>query len=192
MNTRNTLIIAIGGFILLIVVAVLLFFAVNPPAKTVSTNVKKTFLSTFPFSNGLPFKSSTKPNVPASAGSASTITVRSLDGTISVSDFTKIPGVASTTDGSFLTWLPASEEYEVFYLPLNQSFTIVLLNEPIAEIRRKATADLQAKLGVSNKELCNLIAEVTVPYFVNDFYSTKNLGFSGCPGGVKFEGDTNF
>lgn len=188
MNTRNTIIIAVSALVLLLITAVLLFFTINPPTKTASA---KPFLSTLPFFDGLPTRPSTKPNVQTNVGGVPTLTLRSLEGAMVVSDFTKNRGVASTTDGSFLTWLPDSEEYEVFYLPLNQSFTVVLLKEPIAETRRKATADMQATLGISGKEICNLVAEVTVPYFVNDFYSTKNLGFPGCLGSVTFEGDAH-
>lgn|GEM_PF-6992619 len=58
----------------------------------------------------------------------------------------------------------------------------VILKEPIGEVRRSATKDLIEKLAISNVDVCTLVADVNVPYFVNEFYSAKNLGFPGCPG----------
>jgi len=187
MNSRHTLIIAASALLLLGVTALLWFLAISSPPTTIPPG----FLpGTLPVSNS-------GSNMPISQPGGQTIivgnmrAVRTLDGTIDVLDFTQDSDVASTSDESFLTWSSNSAEYEVFYLPLDQSFSVVLLKEPIGEIRRKVADDMKNKLGVSSKDLCALIAEVTVPYFVNDFYSTKNLGFPGCPGAVKFEGDTN-
>ncbi|MBP6946335.1 MAG: hypothetical protein KBC74_00990 [Candidatus Pacebacteria bacterium] len=122
----------------------------------------------------------------------------SNDGSIFVRDFTKDIGVASTTPpSSFLSWFPNSEvattsaesTYEIFYSPEGTFFIVVILKEPIGEVRRSATKNLIEKLGISNADVCTLVADVNIPYFVNEFYSGKNLGFPGCSGAEKFEGD---
>ncbi|MES2014411.1 MAG: hypothetical protein V4437_01170 [Patescibacteria group bacterium] len=188
MISKNTLLFAIGTLFLLIVTGVLCFFAFtsSSPASPVSSSN-----ALLPISSSKT-DTSTRPSTSQAilgTNKTPTFTLRGIVGSMNVVDFRKSTDVASTSDEVFLTWTQSSEEYQAFYLPTNQSFTIVLLKEPIAEIRRKATLDVEAKLGISSKDICGLVAEVIVPFQVNSFYAVKNLGFPNCPGAEKFEGD---
>ncbi len=80
--------------------------------------------------------------------------------------------------------LHADPEYQIIYFPADQSILVAILKEPIGEVRERATVDLVARLGISQSELCSLIAQVSVSQFVNEFYAGKSLGFPSCPGSV--------
>lgn len=63
-------------------------------------------------------------------------------------------------------------------------FRIVLLAEPLKDVRRKAEDFLMARLGIGEEEMCKLPYYLGTPYFVNERFSSGNLGFSFCPGAV--------
>lgn len=77
-----------------------------------------------------------------------------------------------------------SPEYIIMYIPSTQYFNVSLLSEPIATSRIHAEEYLLEHLGVSKQELCRLNYMVSVPYFVNEFYTSQDLRFSFCPGSV--------
>ena len=74
----------------------------------------------------------------------------------------------------------------ITYVARDQSFNIGLFAEPLGETRKAAEQYLIQKLGLSEREMCFLRASVVTPYWVNSFYSGKNLGFSFCPGTPQF------
>ncbi len=84
-------------------------------------------------------------------------------------------------DGSVSTQSP---EYVITYIPATQYFNISLFSEPIGTSRVHAEEYLLQHLGVSKEQLCRLNYMVSVPYFVNQFYTSKDLRFSFCPEGV--------
>ncbi|TAK59016.1 hypothetical protein EPO14_01710 [Patescibacteria group bacterium] len=194
MNQQNilTLVLAVATLALIGFTGTLYFLAQVPSARPSDTPPVSTLLGTNPRAGGN--------TTPAGTGNPppNTLEIASSNGPILVREFTKDIGVASTTPpSSFLSWFPNSEvstttaesAYEILYSPEGTFFIVVILKEPIGEVRRSATKNLIEKLGISNADICTLVADVNVPYFVNEFYSAKNLGFPGCPGAEKFEGD---
>ena len=196
MNRQNilTLILVVATLALIVFTGTLYFFAQVPtpvPNDTPSVN-------TLPSINPQTGNNTTVPGNTVKPSPNTFEIPNSNGGSIFVRDFTKDIGVASTTPpSSFLSWFPNSElgtttaesAYEIFYSPEDTFFIVVILKEPIGEVRRSATKNLIEKLGISNADVCTLVADVNVPYFVNEFYSGKNLGFPGCPSAEKFEGD---
>lgn len=76
--------------------------------------------------------------------------------------------------------------YSIYYSSVDQSFTIVLYQEPFETTRAKAEQDLLAKLGVDQPTACGLRYQVVAPGWASAQYSGQNLGFSFCPGEVQF------
>lgn len=77
-----------------------------------------------------------------------------------------------------------ASSYDVTYEASTQYFNISLLAEPIGQTRSLMERDLMAKLGVTEDQMCQLNYMVSVPYWVNEFYSGESLGFSFCPGAI--------
>lgn len=75
--------------------------------------------------------------------------------------------------------------YSIVYADSDQSFNIILLQEPMGYVRAQAEQYLVARLGISQVQACNLRYWVSVPYSINPLYSGKNLGFSFCPGATR-------
>jgi hypothetical protein len=75
-------------------------------------------------------------------------------------------------------------EYTITYIAETQYFNIVLLREPLRTTRKNAEQYLIEQLGVRSEELCQIDYMVGVPYYINQYYSGMNLGFSFCPGSV--------
>lgn len=77
--------------------------------------------------------------------------------------------------------------YLIVYSENDNSFTIGLQQEPIAETRRAAERLLQQELGLSEAQMCDLNATVSVPYYVNQRFAGADLKFSFCPNAVVLE-----
>lgn len=75
-------------------------------------------------------------------------------------------------------------EYVITYTPSTQYFNVVLSSEPINRARINAEQYLLTHLGVSEEQLCQIDYMVSVPYFVNQFYTSQDLRFSFCPGSI--------
>jgi hypothetical protein len=75
--------------------------------------------------------------------------------------------------------------YSTFYVEKDQSFTVTLLQEPLAVTRKTAEANLMAKLNISQVDMCRLRYYISVPNDLNPIYAGKNLGFSFCPGATQ-------
>lgn len=77
-------------------------------------------------------------------------------------------------------------EYIILYIAETQFFNVALLKEPISTSRKNAEQYLLEHLGVSKEQLCQLDYMVSVPYTVNEFYTSQSLGFSFCQGSILF------
>jgi len=95
---------------------------------------------------------------------------------------------AGQTEGEFILTGDTVPEpsYLIKYVSYTDSFTLVLLKEPIAEVRRAGERYLLNLLGVTEADLCLLRYVVVVPESINGIYAPKgNLGFSFCPGAAQ-------
>jgi hypothetical protein len=114
------------------------------------------------------------------------VTVPTADGgELSVKRFMPEGTTGTTTRGGdfFLVGEEAAgQPYRISYYFPQQSFTVMLLQEPLRDIRNIAEKDLSARLDVSEIDLCRLNYLVVVPGEVNATYAGKNLGFSFCLG----------
>jgi len=110
---------------------------------------------------------------------------------IAVKDFKSDPATEKDKDGRhyYLTGGidPSSTDspYGISYTESDQSFSVVLLKEPLREFRKLAETELMNRLGINATEACGLRYWVSVPTWVNATFSTKNLGFSFCPGATQ-------
>jgi hypothetical protein len=74
--------------------------------------------------------------------------------------------------------------YSIYYSPIDQSFTIILLADPLSYTRDQAELDLVGKLGIQQSEDCYLRYQVIVPSWQSSQYSGQNLGFAHCAGSI--------
>lgn len=84
-------------------------------------------------------------------------------------------------DGSCPQGTP-TDRFSVSYDGETGSFSIVLLKEPLREVRAEAQAYLRSRLGITDAQMCALDYYLGVPYFVNERFTGENLGFSFCAG----------
>ncbi len=77
-----------------------------------------------------------------------------------------------------------NQPYIVEYINQTNYFNISLLAEPLGQTRLAAEQSLMTRLGVSQAQLCQLDYMVSVPSYVSEVYSSRNLGFSFCTGSV--------
>lgn len=199
MKLSPTFIVAFGALLLIFGLGILYFFSFGSNATETNTANEGASSATFPFFGTKDDRgsvSTASQGVPVQ--SANTLEVRTVTGDILfVEDFTKDPDVIAESDNRVfyilypnVTSTNASEfDYEINYFPSDRSFSVILAGEPLAEVRRKAADDLAQRIGISPKELCSIVATVQTPRWVNEYYADKNLGFPGCPGAVKFQGD---
>lgn len=119
------------------------------------------------------------------------IQLPTVDGTgVYVNNFLPPGATLESSDGGdiYITQDSASPEEDLyrlsFYMP-SQNFSVILLKEPLREIRRFAESDLIEKLGISERDACRLFYFVSTHTEVSPFYAGKNLGFSFCPGSIQ-------
>ncbi len=157
---------------------------------------------------GASFTGSATTNLPSQGGGAPApggasaqpagLTLTSAGGVaIPVNDFTKDPAtvkdavnpghylLGASPSGSALTSTTTAASYSIQYIDTDQSFTLELLQEPIASARQEAEQYLMSELGISESQMCQLKYVVSTPWWVNQFYAGKSLGFSFCDGAVK-------
>ncbi|HYF29173.1 MAG TPA: hypothetical protein VEA36_02295 [Candidatus Paceibacterota bacterium] len=72
--------------------------------------------------------------------------------------------------------------FHISYDEEGSFFTIVLLAEPLSEVRREAEQHLMNRLGIPEILACQLNYYVGTPSFVNEAYSNGNMLFSFCEG----------
>lgn len=74
-----------------------------------------------------------------------------------------------------------TKNYKMSYYPIDQSFSINLLNPNLNFARQKAEEDLIKYLGIKKEEVCALKIVVNVESNISEQYSAQNLGISYCP-----------
>ena len=84
-------------------------------------------------------------------------------------------------DGSCPSGAPTTS-FAISYDEKIRFFNIVLLEEPLGVTRFEAEQFLANRLGLSREQLCSLDYSIGAPYWINDAYADKNLGFSMCKG----------
>ncbi len=72
--------------------------------------------------------------------------------------------------------------YVISYMPATHYFNIVLLQEPIGEVRKLAEQYLMSRLDLTQDEMCRLNYSVGVPNSVSQLYAGSDLRFSFCSG----------
>ncbi|MDE1925376.1 MAG: hypothetical protein KGH79_04350, partial [Patescibacteria group bacterium] len=75
--------------------------------------------------------------------------------------------------------------YLIAYDDSNQSFTISLLQEPLAATRSTVESYLMTHFSLTQDQMCSLRYIISTPYRVNQVYAGTNLGFSFCAGATK-------
>lgn len=95
------------------------------------------------------------------------------------------PNITPSTAGDiYLAGEEVGEKdlYKIAFYAPKQSFSIILLQEPLQNSRLQAEQFLIQKLAITEQDACRLLYFVSVPASVNAFYAGRNLGFSFCPG----------
>lgn len=125
-----------------------------------------------------------------------TISIATSDGgSVQVKDFKKDPATTQDSINSGHYYVgphpyagfadPTASSnplYVIEYIDADQTFTIGLLQEPIATTRQDMEQFLMQKLGISQDLMCLLKYTVSVSWRVNPLYAGSDLGFSFCPG----------
>ena len=136
--------------------------------------------------NGTNTNTGSNSNTGTGSGTNQIIPIQLTNGsTVKVPDFTKTnqPPVASATSGYQVAG-SVNGDFQILYFPAQSYFLISLLAEPLGANRKAAEAELRAKLGLPDSQLCKLNIEVNTIGSVNNTYAGENLGLSFCPGAV--------
>ncbi|BCX14440.1 MAG: hypothetical protein KatS3mg088_123 [Patescibacteria group bacterium] len=72
------------------------------------------------------------------------------------------------------------KNYEIMYIPVDNSFLISITGSPFEEIRTNAEEDLLKKLGVDKTTACNLNVNITTPGHINPDFAGKVYKLSFC------------
>lgn len=76
-------------------------------------------------------------------------------------------------------------DFSIVFSEADQAFTVTLLAEPVGATRLAAEQYLLTQLGLPKEQACALRYHIGVPYWVNESFTGRNLGFSFCPGAIK-------
>ncbi len=142
---------------------------------------------------------STNPSLATSSPAAQTMTLALRNGTsVVASDFIHNGVTISDTanEGRYLLagnlgycvsnpqkcQAASSTDFNIYYNSARQSFTIALTKEPLGQSRLDMEQFMLSTLGLTQPQMCGLEYYVCTTFDVNALYSTKNLGFSFCPG----------
>lgn len=202
-QTTLVILIVLAAVAVIAGVSSFLWFQTRPDAKS---DVVYFDTSSFTFSHTKPVLQTPSANTNGNPPAGDFMTVAGKGGeVVTVRNFLNDSGVTltgtSTSDGGYyLVAQPYPEgvtpviggedaSYEILYFPLDSSFLISILHEPIGEVRREAALDLAERLGLSSTELCAVVVQVGTPVWVNDFYGARSLGLPGCPGSIQMSGD---
>ncbi len=194
MNIKRLIILIFGTIVSLAVVAIVLVFYFSPTTSNPNPVMQNTVT--------LPSSGNAFVPVTGTLGSVTTMTVRaSGTGSIVTNDFihngVTIPDTANkgryllAGDLGYCVINPAdckagsTTDYNIIYDSISQSFTIALLAEPIGHTRLEVERFLIQTLGITQDQMCKFDYYVGTTYLINSFYSSKNLGFSFCPGATK-------
>ena len=93
-----------------------------------------------------------------------------------------------SVDGVTVTFVADEEDqelpYVIFYVTSDNSFQIVLEEQPIGKVRREAEAAFLSMTNFSESQACALRYQVVAPLSVDETHGGGNIGFSFCPGSV--------
>ena len=129
-------------------------------------------------------------------GGEGTITIRGSGGeSLEVSDFMNNGDTVEDTANLGSYYLGNSfptvaspdfvvPSYTVTYIAATQFFNVVLYKQPLRQSRQDAESYLRQTLGLSLADLCSLNYAVSVPGFVDEAYTSRDLRFSACPNAV--------
>lgn len=93
--------------------------------------------------------------------------------------FTGVPEtIASTPPDGPKKNLP----YSIFFVEFDNSFQIVLDEQPIGRVRREAEKAFLAMTGLNESQACMLTYQVVTTIDTDSEYGGTNLGFTFCPG----------
>lgn len=191
---NNKLIVVIVAVVVLAALGWFLFFASS--SKPAATSTAPT--GTLPISGSVPVPVSTGASSSGSYGS-DTMTVPALSGgSVVMADFVH-NGVTLPDSANVGRYLLAGDlgycatepqkcqagaptDFNIFYDSTSGSFTIALLKEPLGQVRLAMEQSLMSTLSISQVDMCKLNYYVGTTFDINALYSTKNLGFSFCPG----------
>ncbi len=112
---------------------------------------------------------------------------------ITVRDFLSDPAIKKDSNNPSFFYLgnyidPAdptassTPNYVIEFSGSSDFFTIALLKEPIADVRKEAEKYLMQQLGIAEEQMCDIKYVVSVPVRVNQIHAGTNLGLSFCPG----------
>lgn len=116
------------------------------------------------------------------------LSIRTQNGSLQINDVRTQSETVQVDEDSYLLYgydFSHSYPFAVTYYHSGNGFAIALLKEPLAKTRLEMEQSLQARLGISEAEMCQLKALIGVPIGVNEFLSGRNLGFSFCPNAIE-------
>lgn len=183
------------GAVVVIISTALFFFLSGSPENTGTSPVPTPGLplasSTVPVTTGGsgPVVTSTEPTISFATRSGAVITVKDFIHNGETVPDVQNPGSyvlagsvgycladGSCPSGAFTT------DFSLTYNEKTHFFNIILLKEPLGATRLEAEQFLADRLGVTGQQVCSLNYFVGTPYWVNEAYDDKNLGFSFCAG----------
>jgi len=133
--------------------------------------------------------STTSPVInPLPVSSNETIPIQTSTGLVLISDIKNLPEVQDVGKGMYHLQGPVDSSglvnFALLYSTKDNSFSISIERDPIAQNRILASEYLVSLLNISKSEACQLKVLLGVPYSVNEQLSGKNLGLSFCPGSI--------
>jgi hypothetical protein len=120
--------------------------------------------------------------------SIDTVKVPTNQGSVEVTDITKLPEIVAVGDDAYSLDGTRSDKnagFSLVYYEADNSYAIAILNEPIAQNRVAASKYLLELLQISEADACKLNVYIGTLYSVNPQLSGQNFGLSFCPGAVK-------
>lgn len=181
--------------VIVIIIGVILMMVAGPHKTQAPATQPSQQTSTLPSAGSVQSGGSGSGNSFAVVGgtNAGNISIATQNGPISARDF--LSDTTTTADpynqgyydlgGSMTSGVGSSSPaFAITYISSTQYFNIALLREPIATARADAEQFLLQDLGITKEQACALKYMVSVPYWVNQKFTGRNLGFSFCPGAV--------
>lgn len=72
------------------------------------------------------------------------------------------------------------KDYQIMYIPVDNSFLISILGAPFEEIRNQAEKEFLKKLNITQEEACRLNVNITTPAYINPSFAGKVYKLSFC------------
>lgn len=195
----NKLIISILALIVFVVVGAAVWFFVFAPKQPSAPPPSSS--TTLPLSSSAPYvpAAGSTPGATGVSGTSKTVTIGALGGGTMMANNFISNGITLSDAANKGRYLLAGNlgycitdvekcqtgtmtDFNIFFDSADSSFTIALLKEPLGQVRLVMEQFLMNTLGISQQDMCRLNYYVGTTSNVNTPYSTKNLGFSFCPG----------